>query len=145
VRASYSALEKPKSERTKALFEEWKRLVSHAYPLSSEQPRRITEYYGFSREETKGIDGIKLFYAIQTYYALVLKLLAARALSRPRRRMPDRRNATRRFRARGCCWHGSVSDLYVLLARRDKAKYATRRAFPHRVLLSLLQRIQRSL
>ena len=82
VRAFYSALEKPKSERTKVLFEERKRLVSHAYPLSSEQLRRIAEHYGFSREEIQGMDGIKLFYAIQTYYVLVLKLLAAEVAAR---------------------------------------------------------------
>jgi hypothetical protein len=82
VRAFFNALANPRSERAKVLFEEWRKLSSHAYPLSGEQLRRIAEYYGFSREEAERVDGVKLFYAIQTYYALVLKLLAAEVAAR---------------------------------------------------------------
>lgn len=82
VRAFYNALANPRSERAKVLFEEWRKLASHAYPLSGEQLRKIAEYYGFSREEVERVDGVKLFYAIQTYYALVLKLLAAEVAAR---------------------------------------------------------------
>jgi hypothetical protein len=82
VRAFYNALANPRSERAKVLFEEWRKLASHAYPLSGEQLRKIAEYYGFSREEAERVDGVKLFYAIQTYYALVLKLLAAEVAAR---------------------------------------------------------------
>jgi hypothetical protein len=82
VRAFYNALANPRSERAKILFEEWRKLASHAYPLSGEQLRKIAEYYSFSREEVERVDGVKLFYAIQTYYALVLKLLAAEVAAR---------------------------------------------------------------
>ncbi|MCC6005088.1 MAG: hypothetical protein LM590_12200 [Thermofilum sp.] len=82
VRAFYNALANPRSRRAKALFEEWRKLASHAYPLSGEQLRKIAEYYDFTKEEVKEVDGVKLFYAIQTYYALVLKLLAAEVAAR---------------------------------------------------------------
>jgi SAM-dependent methyltransferase len=82
VRAFYNALANPGSKRAENLFEEWRKLASHAYPLSGEQLRKIAEYYGFSREEAERVDGVKLFYAIQTYYALVLKLLAAEVAAR---------------------------------------------------------------
>ena len=82
VRTFYKALMNPRSERTKVFFEEWRKLVSCAYPLTGEQLRRIAEHYGFRREEVEEIDGVKLFFAIQTYYALVLKLLAAETAAR---------------------------------------------------------------
>jgi hypothetical protein len=78
----YNALVSPKNKKTEVFFEEWKKLVSYAYPLSSEQLARIAEFYGFPKEQIKQIDGLKLFFAIQTYYALVLKLLAAEIAAR---------------------------------------------------------------
>jgi hypothetical protein len=82
VRALYKALMNPRSEKTRVFFEEWRKLVSCAYPLTGEQLRRIAEHYGFRREEVEEIDGVRLFFAIQTYYALVLKLLAAETAAR---------------------------------------------------------------
>lgn len=82
VKTLYNALVSPKSEKTKVLFEEWKKLVSYAYPLSGDELRKVAENYGFSKGELEKVDGLKLFYAIQTYYALILKLLAAQVAAR---------------------------------------------------------------
>ncbi len=82
VKALYRALANPRSERTRRLFEEWLKAVSQAYPISGEELRKIAELYGFEGGELKGVDGVKLFYAIQTYYSIVLKLLAAEVAAR---------------------------------------------------------------
>jgi hypothetical protein len=82
VRIFYNALTNPKSKKAQILFEEWRKLVSQAYPLSGGELRKIAEHYGFSKEEVGRVDGIKLFYAIQTYYSLILKLLAAEVAAR---------------------------------------------------------------
>jgi len=82
VRTFYNNLLNPRSERTKVLFEEWKKVVSQAYPLSPSELAKIAELYGFSEDEVRDIQGDKLFYAIQTYYALLLKLLAAEVSAR---------------------------------------------------------------
>ena len=82
VRTFYNALQSPHSEKTYTFFEEWKKNISYAYPLSGEELRKIALNYGFSREEVEKIDGVKLFYAIQTYYAFILKLIAAEVVAR---------------------------------------------------------------
>jgi hypothetical protein len=82
VRVFYNTLTNPKSTKTQFMFEEWNKTISYAYPLKGEELRKIAEDYGFSKEEIKKIDGVKLFYAIQTYYALLLKLLAAEVAAR---------------------------------------------------------------
>jgi hypothetical protein len=82
VRTFYERLVNPKSEKTKALFNEWLKTISQAYPISGEELRRIAELYGFRGKELEEVDGVKLFYAIQTYYSLVLKLLAAEVAAR---------------------------------------------------------------
>jgi hypothetical protein len=82
VRVFYNTLTNPRSTKTQFMFEEWKKTISYAYPLKGEELRKIAEDYGFSKEEIKKIDGVKLFYAIQTYYALLLKLLAAEVAAR---------------------------------------------------------------
>ena len=82
VRTFYYKLAQPRTEKTKALFEEWRKTVSQAYPVSGEDLRRIAELYGFTGRELREVDGVRLFYAIQTYYALILKLLAAEVAAR---------------------------------------------------------------
>jgi len=82
VRTLYEKIEKPKSNKTKKLLDEWIKLVSQAYPVTSPELKRIAEYYGFTSTEIEQINGAKLFYAIQTYYSLILKLLAAEVASR---------------------------------------------------------------
>ncbi len=82
VKTFYYKLVNPSSEKTKALFDEWFRTISQAYPISGEELRRIAELYGFKDKELEEVDGVKLFYAIQTYYSLILKLLAAEVAAR---------------------------------------------------------------
>jgi hypothetical protein len=82
IRVLYNVLANAKSGKTKAMFDEWRKIASIAYPLSGEELRKIAVDYGFTGDEAKGIDGVKLFYAIQTYYSLILKLLAAETAAR---------------------------------------------------------------
>jgi hypothetical protein len=82
IRVLYNALTSAKSDRTKAMIEEWRKIASIVYPLSGEELRKIAVDYGFTEYEMESIDGIKLFYAIQTYYSLILKLLAAQTVAR---------------------------------------------------------------
>jgi hypothetical protein len=82
VRVLYNMLVNAKSGRTMTMFEEWRKIASIAYPLSGEELRKIAIDYGFTEDEMKDLDGVKLFYAIQTYYSLILKLLAAEVAAR---------------------------------------------------------------
>jgi len=82
IRKFYEKLKSPRSDKTKVLFNEWYELVSQAYPISGEELRKVADLYGFKKREIKNVDGVKLFYAIQTYYALILKILAAETASR---------------------------------------------------------------
>jgi len=81
IRILYNVLMNAK-HKTKVVFEEWRKIASIAYPLSGEELRKIAIDYGFTEDEAKSIDGVKLFYAIQTYYSLILKLLAAETAAR---------------------------------------------------------------
>lgn len=67
------------SGKTLDFFEEWKRQVSIVYPSAGVEIAKLAREYGVEGRE---IDGSKLFFAIQTYYSLILKLLAAEVASR---------------------------------------------------------------
>ena len=82
VRVLYNMFANARSGRTRTMFEEWRKIASIAYPLSGEELRKIAVDYGFTEDEVKDLDGVKLFYAVQTYYSLILKLLAAEAAAR---------------------------------------------------------------
>jgi len=60
------------------LFNEWRKTISIAYPIGGELSR-IAGDYGITEEN---VDGVKLFFAVQTYYALILKVLGAEVASR---------------------------------------------------------------
>jgi hypothetical protein len=82
VKALYSALMKALddgNERVKALFEEWKKLASMVYPINTADLAQLARDYGIAGDK---IDGSALFFAIETYYALVLKFIAAEVASR---------------------------------------------------------------
>ena len=81
VREFYNKLLNP-GEKASKLFNEWIKLTSQAYSLSGEELRKIAKDYGFSEIEAKKLDGLKLFFAIQTYYALIIKLLAVEIAAR---------------------------------------------------------------
>ena len=81
VKKLYNKLLTP-CEKTQKLFEEWEKLTSQALSLSGDELRKIAIEYGFTPTEARKVDGIKLFFAIQTYYTLVIKLLSAEVASR---------------------------------------------------------------
>ncbi|MCC6021363.1 MAG: hypothetical protein LM577_08385, partial [Thermoproteaceae archaeon] len=76
-RALREALER--GGRARMLYEEWRRLASAAYPIDPARLAGLARDYGI---EEGGVDGAALFFAVQTYYALVLKLIAAEVASR---------------------------------------------------------------
>jgi len=78
IRKLYSKLLDPRPSKTSVLFDEWKKAVSIAYPRFGEEVKRIADLYGFRGE----VDGDRLFFAIQTYYSIVLKLIAAEIASK---------------------------------------------------------------
>ena len=82
VKALYNALTKAldsENERARALFEEWMKLASMVYPINTADLAQLARDYGITGDR---IDGSALFFAIETYYALVLKLIAAEVASR---------------------------------------------------------------
>lgn len=70
------------SEKTTRIFEEWRRITSQAFSLEGPNLRKIATQYGFSSGEAENIDGIRLFFAIQTYYAIIIKELAVEVAAR---------------------------------------------------------------
>jgi len=60
--------------RTQMLFEDWKRVFSQVCAYSPEKIRGLEEFYGFKERKT---NPEKLLFALHTYYALIMKLLAA--------------------------------------------------------------------
>jgi hypothetical protein len=82
VKTLYNALTKALdsgNKRVKALFEEWMKLASMVYPINTTDLAQLARDYGIAGDR---IDGPALFFAIETYYALVLKLIAAEVASR---------------------------------------------------------------
>ena len=73
VSTLYKKLLNAKSKKTRTLYEEWKRIFSHVVAYSPEKLKGIEEAYGVKDH----VDREKLFFAIHTYYTLVMKLLAA--------------------------------------------------------------------
>lgn len=78
IKSLYNKLMSPRSSKTKVLFDEWKKTVSVAYPRFGEEVKRVADLYGFRGE----VDGDILFFAIQTYYSIVLELIAAEIASK---------------------------------------------------------------
>ena len=77
VQVFYRKLMNPKSSKTVCLFEEWRTLASQAYALSPQELAKVASYYGLPEK----INGEKLFFAIQTYYSLIVKLIAVEVAS----------------------------------------------------------------
>ncbi len=78
-RALMSALNGGGGERVRVFFGEWVKLASMVYPINTTDLAQLAEDYGITGDE---INGAALFFAIETYYALVLKLIAAEVASR---------------------------------------------------------------
>ncbi|MEM4732494.1 MAG: N-6 DNA methylase [Desulfurococcaceae archaeon] len=76
VNALYKRLQNARNPRTKMLFEDWMRLFKQATGYDSERLRELRELasdYGIGG----GVNYDALIFAIQTYYAFIMKLLAA--------------------------------------------------------------------
>jgi len=78
-KALMSALNGGGGERVRVFFGEWVKLASMVYPINTTDLAQLAEDYGITGDK---IDGAALFFAIETYYALVLKLIAAEVASR---------------------------------------------------------------
>jgi hypothetical protein len=66
------------SPRTQMLFDDWRRVFSQVCAYSPEKIKGLEEVYGFGKGEA---DPEKLLFALHTYYALIMKLLAAEVAS----------------------------------------------------------------
>jgi len=77
IKLLYTKLLNTKNEKTKILFEDWMRLFKQATgynPDKFKELKELAEDYGF---EKSNINYDILIFAIHTYYALIMKLLAA--------------------------------------------------------------------
>lgn len=70
----YKKVQRSKSERTKMLFNDWKRVFSQVCAYSPEKLSSLTDYYEI---EEKDVDGEKLLFAVHTYYTILMKLLTS--------------------------------------------------------------------
>lgn len=64
--------------RTDMLFQDWKRVFSQVCAYSPDKVKGLEEVYGFGRGRA---DPERLLFALHTYYALIMKLLAAEVAS----------------------------------------------------------------
>ncbi len=72
VRTFYNKVVNSKSEKVKVLFEDWRRLFSQVCAYSPDKLKGLEKEY-----DLKGANDEALLFAIHTYYALFMKLLAA--------------------------------------------------------------------
>lgn len=72
IRIFYNKIVNSKSSKTKIIFEDWKRLFSQVCAYNPEKLKGLEREYGL-----KNVDNTALLFAIHTYYALFMKLLAA--------------------------------------------------------------------
>jgi len=70
----YKKLVNSKNPKVRMLFEDWKRLFSQATGYSPSKLKGLEKEYGLN---SKNIDYDALLFSIHTYYALIMKLLAA--------------------------------------------------------------------
>jgi len=75
IQVLYETLSKPSTDRTKMLFDDWKRVFSQVCAYSPEKLEGLTDYYGL--ENQKNVDVEKLLFATHTYYTLLMKLLTS--------------------------------------------------------------------
>ena len=73
----YEKIKSSKSERTKMLFEDWRRVFSQVCAYSPEKLTELTKYYGI--EEKADVE--KLLFCIHTYYTLLMKLLTSEVVT----------------------------------------------------------------
>jgi methylase of polypeptide subunit release factors len=76
VNIFYRRILDAKTERSKMLFDDWRRVFSQVCAYSPEKIKGLEEVYGIEKDK---VDYGALLFAVHTYYALVMKLLAAEA------------------------------------------------------------------
>lgn len=76
VKVFYKRVISARTERTRMLFDDWRRVFSQVCAYSPEKIRGLEEIYSIEKDK---IDYEALLFAVHTYYALVMKLLAAEA------------------------------------------------------------------
>jgi len=76
VKVFYKRVLDARTERTRMLFDDWRRVFSQVCAYSPEKIKGLEEIYGIEKDK---IDYEALLFAVHTYYALVMKLLAAEA------------------------------------------------------------------
>lgn len=76
VGAFYQKVIKAKSKRAKMLYNDWRRVFSQVCAYSPEKIKGLERVYGIKE---KNIDYEALLFAVHSYYALVMKILAAEA------------------------------------------------------------------
>jgi len=76
IKLLYNKLKASSSSRTRMLFEDWMRLFRQA---TGYDPERLKELPALAKEYglTGGVDYNALIFSVHTYYALIMKLLAA--------------------------------------------------------------------
>jgi len=79
IRAFYSALKDGYSERVKVFFEQWALQFAEVHGAIENKKfdsKTLFESYGFKKQEQKDFDFLAFFFALDTYYAILMKLLA---------------------------------------------------------------------
>lgn len=74
----YESLESITTDRTQDLFTDWKRVFSQICSYSPTKLKGLESKYGLTK---KNVDVERLLFALHTYFALVMKLLAAEVAS----------------------------------------------------------------
>jgi len=74
VQVFYSRITHARNERSKMLFNDWRRVFSQVCAYSPDKVEGLEEVYGMKKDK---IQYEALLFAVHTYYALVMKLLAA--------------------------------------------------------------------
>lgn len=76
VNVFYKRILNAKTGRSRMLFDDWRRVFSQVCAYSPEKIKGLEEVYGIAKDK---VDYEALLFAVHTYYALVMKLLAAEA------------------------------------------------------------------
>lgn len=79
IRAFYSALKDGYAERVKVFFEQWALQFAEVHGAIENKKfdsKTLFESYGFKKQEQKDFDFLAFFFALDTYYAILMKLLA---------------------------------------------------------------------
>lgn len=79
IKAFYAALTDKYSERVKVFFEQWALQFAEVHGTIENKKfdaKTLFESYGFKKQEQKDFNFLAFFFALDTYYAVLMKLLA---------------------------------------------------------------------